>query len=190
MTLEPKYNNNLEVESDIKISGKTTPLIASLMVKQGVPDISEDVSISYDWGDAGATAQDLEADEAASYLLSIAGEANPNVQALGKEDEPNYWRENEEAIFDENIPETEVTNLPNPIKTSIDGDIEAGLNYKDGILGLSVEFDTAYEDSDEAREGHMRITYAEPFESNADSELARTHDALQEIESLKDLLEQ
>ncbi|WEL23674.1 hypothetical protein [Candidatus Nanohalovita haloferacivicina] len=188
--VDSDYENNMDAEADIKITGKTTPSGASQMVKTAISDPSEEVSMTYQWGDRGATTEKLQRDEAAKYLLNVAGASESSAQASGRQEESNYWRKNKDAMFDDSLPESENTQLPNPIKTSIDGEINAGVNYTDGVIGVMLEFDTSYDsDDEEIQDGEMRITYSEPFESNAENELERTQEAIEGLKDLGNLLE-
>lgn len=187
--VDSEYEHDVEPESKFQIVGETTPSGANHVLKGAAKDPSDDVKLFYEWGDRGAASQELSADGAARYVLDIAG-TSTSVQAPGKSDESNYWKRNPEALTDDTGKEYFSTSLPNPVKTTIDGDIEVSAGYEDGDLFALVTFDTEYDTNDEEiQDGSFRILYQEPFESDAEDELERTQEALRSLENMKSLLE-
>ena len=179
------HEHEMEAESNFSISGKTTPSGASYIPQ--VLDAQDEITISYEWGDRGVTSEKLPRYEAEEFIAEATGRGS-RAQPSEKRFEGNYWTDAPDRAMDDLVS----TSLPNPVDIRVDGEIEASVHYDDGTLAMFMEFDTKYfhEGRDEEiSEGSFRITYAEPFEEEAESEFERTRDALDQLDRLESLLE-
>lgn len=179
------HEHEMEAESNFSISGKTTPSGATYLPQ--VLDAQEEIRISYEWGERGVTSEELPRYEAEEFIAEATGRGS-RAQPSEKRFEGNYWTDAPDSA----MCDLKSTSLPNPVDIRVDGEIEATVQYDDGTLAMFIEFDTEYVHEgrdEEISEGNFRITYAEPFKQDAESEFERTRAALDQLDKLGSLLE-